>query len=79
MFNNTAQLPTVWRKEYITPIAKKLSPETEDDLRPISLTNFFSKVAEKFVVDWLLEYIGPKLDFRQYGGINFEFAGADQF
>ena len=43
-------------------------PETEDDLRPISLTNFFSKVMENFVFYWLLDYIGDKIDFRQYGG-----------
>ena len=44
------------------------SPETEDDLRPISLTPFFSKVTEHFVVMWLLSYIKDKIDFRQYGG-----------
>ena len=44
-------------------------PETEDDLRPISLTNFFSKVTENFVVNYLLQYIGDKIDIRQYGGI----------
>jgi hypothetical protein len=43
-------------------------PETEDDLRPISLTPFCSKVAEHFVVMWLLEFIGDQIDFRQYGG-----------
>ena len=43
-------------------------PECEDDLRPIALTAFFSKVMEGFVVMWLLEIIGPKIDFRQYGG-----------
>ena len=53
----------------MTPIGKVSSPKTEDDLRPISLTPFFSKVTEKFVVMWLLEYIGDKIDFRQYGGI----------
>ena len=44
-------------------------PESEDELRPISLTNFFSKVTEHFVVHWLLEFIGDRIDFRQYGGM----------
>ena len=65
----TAKWPTRWKKEYITPIGKISEPETEDDLRPISLTPFFSKVTERFVVKWLLEYIGPLIDFRQYGGM----------
>ena len=41
---------------------------TEDDLRPISLTAFNSKVMEQFIVEWLLEIIADKMDFRQYGG-----------
>ena len=53
----------------MTAIGKVPIPETEDDLRPISLTPFFSKVAEHFVVMWLMQYIGDNLDFRQYGGI----------
>jgi hypothetical protein len=44
------------------------NPESEDDLRPISLTAFFSKVLEQFIVMWLLDVIGEKIDFRQYGG-----------
>ena len=61
--------PQQWKVEYVTPIGKIPSPESEDDLRPISLTAFFSKVLEQFVVMWLLEVIGDKLDFRQYGGM----------
>ena len=65
----SAEWPRSWLQEYVTPLAKTPQPESEDDLRPISLTNFFSKVAERFVVEWLLLFIGEKIDFRQYGGI----------
>ena len=53
----------------MTPISKVTVPESEDDLRPISLTSFYSKVTEHFVVMWLLKYIEHKIDFRQYGGM----------
>ena len=65
----SGEWPQHWKLEYITPIPKVPDPETEDDLRPISLTPFFSKVAEQFVVRWLLFYIEDKIDFRQYGGL----------
>ena len=65
----TGEWPTHWKQEYVVPIAKRESPETEDDIRPISLTPFFSKVSEHFVVEWLLKYISNSIDFRQYGGI----------
>ena len=55
--------------EYVTPIGKIPQPQTEDDLRPISLTAYFSKVMEQFIVEWLLDIIGDKMDFRQYGGM----------
>ena len=64
----SGEWPSHWKLEHITPIPKVTLPETEDDLRPISLTPFFSKVTEHFVVAWLLDYIGDKIDFRQYGG-----------
>ena len=39
----TAHWPKTWLQEYVTPLAKIPQPETEDDLRPISLTNFFQQ------------------------------------
>ena len=65
----SGEWPNHWKLEQVTPIPKIPIPENEDDLRPISLTPFFSKVTEQFVVTWLLEYIGEKIDFRQYGGL----------
>ena len=65
---STGEWPRQWKLEHITPIGKIPTPETEDDLRPISLTPFFSKVTEQFIVMWLMEYIKDKIDFRQYGG-----------
>ena len=64
----TGEWPEHWKLEWVTPIAKRPTPENEDDLRPISLTAFFSKVTEQIVVKWLMHYIGGKMDFRQYGG-----------
>ena len=71
LLNNITQSavwPEQYKIEYVTPISKTTLPQNEDDLRPISLTSFFSKCMEQFVVQWLLKYIGDKMDFRQYGG-----------
>ena len=57
-----------WHSDGLSSGRKILIPETEDDLRPISLTDFYSKVTEHFVVMWLLEYIGDQIDVRQFGG-----------
>ena len=61
--------PEQWKLEHIVPVGKIPMPESEDDLRPISLTSFFSKVTEHFVVMWLMSFIKNKIDFRQYGGL----------
>ena len=66
--SRTGKWPKQWKLEHIVPIGKIPLPESEDDLRPISLTAFFSKVCEAFVVMWLLDFIKDKIDFRQYGG-----------
>ena len=75
LLNNIVQSaiwPEQWKTEYVTPIGKVPQPESEDDLRPIALTSFWSKVMEQFVVMWLLEVIGDNVYYRQYGGNQFE-------
>ena len=64
-----AQWPPQWKVEWGTPLQKTTNPKTEDDLRVISLTPFPSKVMEKFVMTWLLYYVGDQIDPRQYGGL----------
>ena len=61
--------PTTWKQELGIPLQKVADPQTEDDLRIISLTPFFSKVLERFVVNWLMAYIGNHIDPKQFGGL----------
>ena len=65
----TSKWPSSWKLEFGTPLKKIPNPQTEDDLRIISLTSFFSKVMEKFVVEWLMKFIGDQLDPKQFGGL----------
>ena len=58
----------MWRTEYGVPLQKKANPEDENQLRIISLTSFFSKTFENFVIKWLLEFVSDKLDPKQFGG-----------
>ena len=59
--------PRQWVRESQIPIPKVFPPKTEDDLRPISKTFFFSKVYESFIGGWLLPIIRPYMDPGQYG------------
>ena len=61
--------PRQWVREYVTPIPKTYPPETEEDLRNISLTADLSKNYEQFLSDWLLPYIKKKIDPGQFGGL----------
>ena len=74
IFNNiiqTGKWPQRWKTEmgFALNKMKPESPESESDLRIISLTPFFSKTLEKIVLKWLLHYVGDKIDWKQYGGI----------
>ena len=57
----------MWVKESQVTIPKVFPHNSEDDLRPLSKTFFFSKVYEAFLFDWLLPFILPYMDQGQYG------------
>ena len=59
----TGQWPKPWRLEYGLPLRKVSNPETEEQLRIISLTSYLSKVFEQYVVQWLMEYVGNQMDW----------------
>lgn len=64
----TGEWPEKFKTEWVTVIAKKVSPEDKGDLRNLSLSLFLSKVIENIVCDLLLECWGHKLDSGQFGG-----------
>ena len=64
----TGKWPEQWKVEFGLPLKKVAEPVSEDDLRIISLTPLYSKVFEKFVMEWLLGFLKDKIDQFQYGG-----------
>ena len=74
IFNNIVQngkWPVRWKSEQGIALnkVKPKQPESESDLRIISLTPFLSKGFESIVMDWLIHFVGDKLDWGQFGGI----------
>ena len=59
--------PSLWKIEYVTPIPKKTHPESLDDIRNISCTQFLSKTYESFILEWLGQQV--KIRKNQYGGV----------
>ena len=64
---STLQYPRQWVVEHQIPLPKSYPPSSEDELRNIAKTAFFSKCFESFLSDWLLPIVGPYLDPCQYG------------
>jgi hypothetical protein len=66
----TGEWPTRWKLEKGIPLnkVKPKQPVSESELRIISLTPFLSKAFERIVFDWLIHFIGNKMDWSQYGG-----------
>ena len=61
--------PRSYKKEYHLPIPKVPIPQSEDQLRNLGLTPFFSKRLEYILIQWIWPYISPHLDPDQLGGL----------
>ena len=62
----TLTWPSQWTVEYVTVIPKCLAPDSPNDCRNISCTNFCSKLYESFVLGWTREQV--KVKPNQFGG-----------
>ena len=61
--------PQPYKKEFHLPINKVPLPQSEDDLRNLGLTPFFSKRLEWFLIQWIWPYIEHHIDLDQLGGL----------
>ena len=59
-------VPQQWKRAIVVPIPKS-NPPTWNQLRPISLTDHFAKVAESFLIGWLMDDIEGQIDVNQFG------------
>ena len=64
----TGRWPARWKVEHAFALKKIPVPLTKNDIRAISRSPFLCSQYEKFVVEWLLEVVGPQIDWGQYGG-----------
>lgn len=60
--------PDFWRREWVTPVPKIKEPKVIKDLRKISSTSDYSKVFEKFIMEWVIQDIGIKIGIQQFAG-----------
>ena len=61
--------PRRWKKAFAVPVPKTPSPNSPDDIRPVSLTPNPSKTLERIVAEEVWKTISPQLDPRQFGNV----------
>ena len=61
------EYPDSWKLEIVTPVPKKFPPASTEELRKISGLKNFSKIAEKFLAEYMMEDMKNRLDPSQYG------------
>ena len=59
-------VPPQWKRAIVVPIPKS-NPPVWNQLRLVSLTDHFAKVAEFFITEWLMEDIEMQIDDGQFG------------
>ena len=65
---NEGVVPSQWKKAIVIPVPKEY-PANIERLRPVSLTDGMAKIAEQFIVNWILDDIRHKIDINQYGNV----------
>ena len=61
--------PKTWKSELTHLLPKKKVVEKLKDLRPIALTQVWSKLFESIIRKWILTDIQPNFSHKQYGGV----------
>ena len=61
--------PKRWKRAFAVPVPKVPTPNTLDDIRPVSLTPNPGKTLERIVAEEVWKTITPQLDPRQYGNV----------
>ena len=72
IFNSSLRegvFPRRWKKAFAIPVPKVSTPDTLDDVRPVSLTSNPGKTLERIVAEEVWKTVTPQLDPRQYGNV----------
>ncbi|KAK0141045.1 RNA-directed DNA polymerase from mobile element jockey [Merluccius polli] len=63
---DTYTVPRLWKKSIILPIPKKVSPQEDNDYRPVAITSNAFKSLEKIMIEKLQTAVEPALDKYQF-------------
>jgi hypothetical protein len=65
------KFPAMWRREWCTPVPKTKAGEDMkscDDVIKVASTSDYAKVFEAFLIGWVCEDIGNKININQFDG-----------
>lgn len=60
---STFSFPEKWKIGFVTPLLKKVNCSSLNDIRSITQTDLFSKIAEEFMFSKLYDVLYPKMSF----------------